>query len=132
MARKSPRMGYTKVKAKIANPVQLNRFLDAELPVDTGAVYMLANGNSLKDFGIKSEDGMDFYSINIQKLTRRVGVSMIKIMGRKMVNERHIWRRERHRGSWHYGPRTIGSRNGSAGSRNQTYAYVSPKSFRLT
>ncbi len=78
-------MEYTKVKSKIANPVQLNRFLDAALPVDTGAVYTLVNGNSLKDIGIESVDGVDFYSINNQKLTRRVGVSIIEVMGRKWL-----------------------------------------------
>lgn|SRR3990170_1227895 len=78
-------MGYTKVKVKIANPKAPERFRETELLVDTGAIYTVVDGKSLRQIGIESMDKMEFYSINNEKLVREVGVSVIEVMGRKWL-----------------------------------------------
>lgn len=78
-------MGYTRIKVRITNPKQPSRFREAELLVGTGAVYTVVNGKSLSNIGIESVDEMDFYSINKQKLTRHVGVSIVEVNGRKWL-----------------------------------------------
>jgi clan AA aspartic protease len=79
-------MGYTKVKVKIANPQQPGRFHEAELLVDTGAVYTVVNGRILTDLGIEPVDKMEFYSINKQRLVRKVGVSIVEVMARRWLS----------------------------------------------
>jgi len=78
-------MGYTKAKVKIANPSQPTRYRDVELLVNTGALYTVVNGRSLRELGIESVDKMEFYSINNEKLIRDVGVSVVELMGRKWL-----------------------------------------------
>jgi len=78
-------MGYTKVKVRITNPKQPSRYRETELLVDTSAVYTVVSAKSLTELGIESIDKMEFYSINNQKLIRKVGVSVIEIMGRRWL-----------------------------------------------
>ena len=78
-------MGYTKVKVKLANPNQPSRYQEADLLVDTGAIYTVVNGKKLGELGIESVDKMEFYSINNQRLARDVGVSLIEVMGRRWL-----------------------------------------------
>lgn len=78
-------MGYTKAKVKIANPSQPARYHEVELLVDTGAVYTVVRGRSLRDLGIESVDKMEFCSINSEKLVRDVGVSVVELMGRRWL-----------------------------------------------
>jgi len=47
-------MGYTKVKARISNPTQPNKFREKELLVDTCAVYTVLNAKDLREIGIES------------------------------------------------------------------------------
>jgi aspartyl protease family protein len=79
------RLGYTKVKVKLANPNQQGRSQEAELLVDTGAIYTVVNGKKLRELGIETVDKMEFYSISNQRLTRDVGVSVIEVMGRRWL-----------------------------------------------
>lgn len=78
-------MGYTKIKAKISNPNQPNKYREKEFLVDTGAVYTVVNARDLREIGIESEQKMDFYSISNQKLAREVGVSLVEVMGRRWL-----------------------------------------------
>jgi len=78
-------MGYTKARVRISNPNQPSKYCERELLVDTGAVYTVVNAMDLREIGIQSVDKMDFYSINNQKLTREVGVSVIEVMGRRWL-----------------------------------------------
>jgi clan AA aspartic protease len=78
-------MGYTKVKVRISNPTEPTRFHEKEFLVDTGAVYTLVNGKILTEIGIGIVDKMEFRSINNQKITRGVGVSLIELMGRRWL-----------------------------------------------
>jgi clan AA aspartic protease len=78
-------LGYTKVKVKLANPNQPGRYQEVDLLVDTGAIYTVLNGKKLRELGIESVDKMESYSINNQRLTRDVGVSLIEVMGRRWL-----------------------------------------------
>jgi len=78
-------MGYTRVRVRIAHPGQPSKYRETELLVDTGAVYTVVKAKDLRELGIESVDKMDFYSINNQKLTREVGVSIIEVMGRRWL-----------------------------------------------
>jgi predicted aspartyl protease len=53
-------MGYTKLKVRITNPRQTAKYRDAELLVDTGAVYTVINGKSLTHVEIETVDKMEF------------------------------------------------------------------------
>ncbi len=77
-------MGYTKVKVKISNPTEPSKSREKELLVDTGAVYTVVNGRTLREVGIEAVDKMDF-SISNEKLTREVGVSTIEVKGRRWL-----------------------------------------------
>jgi len=78
-------MGYTKVKVKISNPAEPSKSGEKELLVDTGAVYTVVNGRTLREVGIVAVDKMEFHSISNEKLTREVGVSTIEVKGRRWL-----------------------------------------------
>lgn len=78
-------MAYTKVRARISNPAQPDRYREKELLVDTGAVYTVVKAKDLHDLGIESVDKMEFHSISNQRLMREVGVSLIEVKGRRWL-----------------------------------------------
>ena len=47
-------MGYTKVKAVVANPLERARRIEVELLADTGAIYSMLPGRLLRGLGISS------------------------------------------------------------------------------
>ena len=78
-------MGYTKVMARIVNPKEPKRYREAELLVDTVAVYTVIDGTSLRQIEIESVEKMEFHSTSNEKLVREVGVSVIEVKGRRWL-----------------------------------------------
>ena len=84
-------MGYTKVKAVVANPLEPEQCKELELLADTGAIYSMLPGSVLRDLGIApsgkrrfrlASGGVEEYSIGeAYILIGGVGATSVVVFG---------------------------------------------------
>lgn len=75
-------MGLTVLKIGIANPVHPRRVVDVEFLIDSGAVYSLVPGHTLRRLGIRPDSREEFFLANGEKIVRSMGNALFAF-GRK-------------------------------------------------
>ena len=71
-------MGFTYAKARICNPSDRRKGIDAELLVDSGAVYTLIHGGRLEEAGIKPEGKRRLKLADGRIIEREFGVAIVE------------------------------------------------------
>jgi clan AA aspartic protease len=72
-------MGLTHVRARIANPAKPSRTVSVKLLVDSGAVYSLVPGATLRRLGIRPHSRRTFVLADGTEATREVGDAVFHI-----------------------------------------------------
>ena len=75
-------MGFVKVKFRIYNPADKNRFVDVDGVVDTGAIYTVVNRGYHELIGLKPVEKRLFRVFG-GEVEREVGIAEIELMGRR-------------------------------------------------
>lgn len=68
-------MGLTRIKAKIANPAKLDRWVEMEFLIDSGAMYSCVPAKTLKQLGIKPHSQREFFLANGEVIRRKMGTA---------------------------------------------------------
>ncbi|MCP8309533.1 MAG: Retroviral aspartyl protease [archaeon] len=74
-------MGYIKVKAKIANPQERNKYREIELLADTGAIYTLLPSSLLKGLAIPATSRRKFKLASGEVKDYPTGEAYIEVEG---------------------------------------------------
>jgi len=75
-------MSFVKVKFRIINPVEKEKFIDVEGFVDTGAIYTVVDRVLLESIGLKPVERRKFRAFG-GDVERDIGVAEIELMGRR-------------------------------------------------
>ena len=76
-------MGITNVRATVGNPADLNRKLDVEFLVDSGATYSLVPAEILYSLGIEPHSSREFILGNGEVVRRKMGTAMFEYRGER-------------------------------------------------
>ncbi|MCP8312945.1 MAG: Retroviral aspartyl protease [archaeon] len=74
-------MGYIKVKAKIANPQERNKYREVELLADTGAIYTLLPSSLLEGLAISATSRRKFKLASGEVKDYPTGEAYIEVEG---------------------------------------------------
>jgi len=75
-------MGFVKVRFRIINPMDRERFVDVEGTVDTGAIYTVAGRALLESIGLKPVEKRRFRALG-GEVEREIGIAEVELMGRR-------------------------------------------------
>jgi predicted aspartyl protease len=75
-------MGLTSVMVRISNPADGSRGIEAEMLVDSGAIFSVAPGDELRALGMIPEKTERFSLADGSSVTREVGIARFEIAGR--------------------------------------------------
>ncbi len=84
-------MGFVRVKFRIINPMEKERYIDVEGVVDTGAIYTVVPKTLLESIGLKPVEKRRFRAFG-GDVEREVGVAEVELMGRKGGYNADLWR----------------------------------------
>jgi clan AA aspartic protease len=79
-------MGLTHVKAKVANPANPRKIANLTLLVDSGAVYSIVPGDTLRRLGIKPHSSRTFTLADGTEIKRRMGDVIFQINGERAAS----------------------------------------------
>lgn len=79
-------MGLTHIKARIANPGRPAKSSTVTFLVDSGAVYSVVPGATLRRLGIRSHSSRTFLLADGSEITRRVGDALFIIDGQRAAS----------------------------------------------
>ena len=74
-------MGLTNLKARIANPANLDRWVELQFLVDSGAMYSCVPRGILEQLGIKPHTRREFILANGEVIQRQVGSAAFEYEG---------------------------------------------------
>jgi predicted aspartyl protease len=74
-------VGITSVPVRISNPADRSRALDAEMIVDSGAIFSVVPADELAALGIVPEKVERFSLADGTSVTRRVGIARFEVAG---------------------------------------------------
>ncbi|MEM3551743.1 MAG: aspartyl protease [Candidatus Bathyarchaeia archaeon] len=75
-------VGFVKVRFRIINPVDREKYLDVEGVVNTGAIYTVVGRALLESIGLKSVEKRKFREFG-GEVEREIGIAEVELMGRK-------------------------------------------------
>jgi len=75
-------VGLTSVIVRISNPADQARGIDAEMLVDSGAIFSVAPADELLALGIAPEKTERFSLADGSSVTRQVGIARFEVAGR--------------------------------------------------
>ncbi len=75
-------MGLTSVRVRIGNPADASRGVEAEMLVDSGAIFSVVPADELRALGIVPEKTERFSLADGTAVTRRVGIARFEVAGR--------------------------------------------------
>ena len=75
-------MGLTSVMVRISNPADQARGIDAEMLVDSGAIFSVVPADELSALGIAPEKTERFSLADGSSVTRQVGIARFEVVGR--------------------------------------------------
>ena len=75
-------MGLTSVQVRISNPADRARAIDAEMLVDSGAIFSVVPADELQALGIAPEKTERFSLADGSSVTRQVGIARFEVAGR--------------------------------------------------
>jgi predicted aspartyl protease len=75
-------MGLTSVMVRISNPADVSRGVEAEMLVDSGAIFSVAPGDELRALGMAPEKTERFSLADGTSVTREVGIARFEVAGR--------------------------------------------------
>ena len=75
-------MGLTSVMVRISHPADRARGIDAEMLVDSGAIFSVVPADELHELGIAPEKTERFSLADGSSLTRQVGIARFEVAGR--------------------------------------------------
>lgn len=76
-------MGHTTGRVKLYNPRDPSRYLELELPVDTGSTYTWVKRSRLKELGVESMGRRRFKTIENEVIEREIGECVIECLNRR-------------------------------------------------
>jgi clan AA aspartic protease len=76
-------MGITYVKVKVGNPGRPKRMEEVKCLVDSGAVYSLIPGETLRRLGIDPHSSREFVLANGEVITRELATAAFEYQGRR-------------------------------------------------
>ncbi len=76
-------MGLTFVKVRVGNPANGHRAVDVDCLVDSGAVYSLVPGATLRKLGIKPHSTREFVLADGRVITRRLATATFEYDDRR-------------------------------------------------
>jgi clan AA aspartic protease len=79
-------MGLTHVKAKVANPANPRKTANLTFLVDSGAVYSIVPGETLRRLGIKPRSSRTFTLADGTEIKRRMGDIIFQINGERAAS----------------------------------------------
>jgi len=74
-------MGLTSVVVRISNPADRSRGIEAEMLVDSGAIFSVVPAEELRALGIEPEKVERFSLADGTSLTRPVGIARFEVAG---------------------------------------------------
>jgi predicted aspartyl protease len=80
-------MGTTTIRARLANVLDRKRAVDAELVVDSGAIYSVVPASVLRGLGIEPERRETFGLADGRSVKRDVGHAVFQIEGREGISK---------------------------------------------
>ena len=88
-------MGLTHIVATIANPAKPRRTVRLNFLVDSGAVYSVVPGSTLRKLGVKSHSRRVFTLADGSQASRHVGDVLFRINIRRAASPVIFWRKRR-------------------------------------
>jgi clan AA aspartic protease len=79
-------MGLTHVKAKVTNPANPRKTANLTFLVDSGAVYSIVPGETLRRLGIKPHSSRTFTLADGTEIKRRMGDIIFQINGERAAS----------------------------------------------
>ena len=76
-------MGLTYVKVRVGNPANGHRAEDVDCLVDSGAVYSLIPGRTLRKLGIKPHSTREFVLADGEVIRRRLATATCEYQGKR-------------------------------------------------
>ncbi len=76
-------MGMFKVRARVANPKDLNRFFEEQFWIDTGSLYTFIPENRLQNIGIEADNTREFVLADGRRDRRLLGEALITVQDLK-------------------------------------------------
>jgi hypothetical protein len=75
-------MGLTSIVVRISNPADRARGVEAEMLVDSGAIFSAAPADELRALGIEPEKSERFQLADGSSITRPVGIARFEVAGK--------------------------------------------------
>jgi predicted aspartyl protease len=75
-------MGLTSIMVRISNPADASRGVEAEMLVDSGAIFSVVPGDELRALGMAPEKTERFSLADGSSVTREVGIARFEVAGR--------------------------------------------------
>ncbi len=75
-------VGFVKVRFRVINPLDRERFVDVDGIVDTGAIYNVVGRSLLESIDLKPVERRRFKAFG-GEVEREVGIAEVELMGRK-------------------------------------------------
>jgi predicted aspartyl protease len=75
-------MGLTSIMVRISNPADASRGGEAEMLVDSGAIFSVVPGDELRALGMAPEKTERFSLADGSSVTREVGIARFEVAGR--------------------------------------------------
>jgi predicted aspartyl protease len=75
-------MGLTSIMVRISNPPDASRGVEAEMLVDSGAIFSVVPGDELRALGMAPEKTERFSLADGSSVTREVGIARFEVAGR--------------------------------------------------
>lgn len=75
-------MGLTSVMVRISNPADASRGVEAEMLVDSGAIFSVVPGDELRALGMAPEKTERFSLADGSSVAREVGIARFEVAGR--------------------------------------------------
>src|SRR3989442_1082927 len=79
--RRTPTMGLTSIVVRISNPADRSRGIEAEMLVDSGAIFSVVPAEDLRALGIDPEKVERFSLADGTSVTRPVGIARFEVGG---------------------------------------------------
>lgn len=75
-------MGHLRVKVRVANPVELTKFAELTLLVDTGATFTVVGRDTLNKLGVKADTKFRLRTAKGDVIERDGGTAHVEVEGR--------------------------------------------------
>jgi len=76
-------MGHTVARVRLYNPYDFSRFIDLELPVDTGSTYTWVKRRRLEELGVRPTAKWRFRTIDGRAVERDIGEVVVECLGER-------------------------------------------------